>query len=141
MANLKVAAGISVAAAALTLRQLDQLGEHGAPHGPGDQPAGHTGGRSHVDFVLITKFYDLASSKSFASSTAASAVSLFPESLLDFERPLNLDLVLDLDKDLGQLLLRLLEGDLDRDLEPDEVELLLLDLVSSPSSMSIICTD
>ena len=79
-----------------------------------------------------------ASSKSLASSTAASVV-------LDLERPLDLDLdldlVLDLDKDLGRLLLRLLERDLDRDLEPDEVELLLLDLVSSPSSISIICTN
>ena len=88
-----------------------------------------------------------ASTKSLASSTAALAVSLFPESLLDLERPLNLeraldlDLVLDLDNDLGRPLLRLPDGDLDRDLEPDEVELLLLDLVSSPSSMSIICTN
>ena len=82
-----------------------------------------------------------ASIKSLASSTAASAVSPFPESLLDLERPLDLDLVLDLDKDLGRLLLLLPEGDLERDLEPDEVELLLLDLVSSPSSMSIICTN
>ena len=82
-----------------------------------------------------------ASSKSLASSTAASAVSLFPESLLDLERPLDLDLVLDLEKDLGRLLLLLPEGDLERDLDPDEVELLLLDLASSPSSMSIICTN
>ena len=81
------------------------------------------------------------SSKSLASSTAASAVSLVPESLLDLERPLDLDLVLLLDKDLGLLLLLLPEGDLERDLEPDEVELLLLDLASSPSSMSIICTN
>ena len=81
------------------------------------------------------------SSKSLASSTAASAVSLVPESLLDLERPLDLDLVLLVDKDLGLLLLLLPEGDLERDLEPDEVELLLLDLASSPSSISIICTN
>ena len=81
------------------------------------------------------------SSKSLASSTAASAVSLVPESLLDLERPLDLDLVLLVDKDLGLLLLLLPEGDLERDLEPDEVDLLLLDLASSPSSMSIICTN
>ena len=77
-----------------------------------------------------------------ASTTAASAVSLFPEFLLDLdrpldlERPLDLDLVLDLDKDLGRLLLLLPEeGDLERDLE---VELLLLDLDSSPSSITAL---
>ena len=75
-----------------------------------------------------------ASIKSLASSTAASAVSLLPESLLDLERPLDLDLVLDLDKDLGRLLLLLPEGDLERNLEPDEVVLLLLDLVSSKTT-------
>ena len=81
-----------------------------------------------------------ASNKSLASSTAASAVSLFPESLLDLEQPLDLeraldlDLVLDLDKNLARLLLLLPEGDLERNLEPDEVVLLLLDLVSSKTT-------
>ena len=74
---------------------------------------------------------------SLASSAAASAFSELPESnLLDLERPLDLDLDLDLDRDLDLLLLLLTEGVLDRDLEPDEVELLLLDLASSPSSIS-----
>ena len=48
-------------------------------------------------------------------------------------RPLDLDLVLV--TDLPRLLLLLPEGDLERDLEPEEVELLLLDLANSPSSI------
>ena len=48
-------------------------------------------------------------------------------------RPLDLDLVLV--TDLPLLLLLLPEGDLERDLEPEEVELLLLDLANSPSSI------
>ena len=76
----------------------------------------------------------LASNRSFASSTAA---SLLPEPLLDLERPLDLDLVLDLEGDLDRLLL-LPEGDLDRDLEcspEEELSSLNLDPVSSPSSI------
>ena len=38
--------------------QLDQLGKHGTPHRPRDQPADHTGGKSHVDLALITKSDD-----------------------------------------------------------------------------------
>ena len=76
----------------------------------------------------------LASSRSFASSTAA---SLPPKPLLDMEHLLDLDLVLDLEGDLEQLLL-LPEGDLDQDLEcspAEELNFLNLDPVSSPSSI------
>ena len=38
--------------------QLDQLGKHGTPHRPRDQPSDATGGKSHVDLALITKSDD-----------------------------------------------------------------------------------
>ena len=56
------------------------------------------------------------------NNAVASAISLVPDSLLDLVRPLDLELTLD--EDLALLL----------HLEPDEVELLLLDVVSSLSS-------
>ena len=70
--------------------QLNQLGDHRAPQGPGDRPAGHTGGRSHSD---ITKFNytSLQQELGLLNNAVVSAISLNPDSLLDLDGSLDLD--------------------------------------------------